>query len=155
MNAGGGSFSDGVGNLWQADTQYVNTGRTSSTNAPISGTLIDQLYQSERWDMPTNPALTYNIPLSNGEYECYLHFAETYAAIVQAGQRVFSVKMEGSVVLRDMDIYAEAGERNKAVVKKIDVTVSGGSLQIEFIHNIQNPTVCGEYAFMKPSMLQK
>ena len=81
--------------------------------------------------------MRYTIPVPNGEYSVYLHLAETYSGITKAGDRVFDVKMEGSIAFPNLDVFAEAGnQRNKAVVKKTDVSVLDNSLTIEFMHKV-------------------
>ncbi|MFZ5519183.1 MAG: BACON domain-containing protein, partial [Candidatus Zhuqueibacterota bacterium] len=47
------------------------------------------------------------------------------------GQRIFDVSLEGSVVLNDYDIYAEAGH-DAATWKSYQVSVSDGRLDIDF-----------------------
>ena len=53
-------------------------------------------------------------PLPGG-YLVRLHFAET--KYDQAGRRKFHVDLNGARVLTDFDIFAEAGAKDKAVVK--------------------------------------
>jgi len=71
INAGGGEYVDFQGNKWKAD-QFFSGGYTyNSGSTPISDTLNDELYQSERYG-----AFEYQIPVDTGEYEIILHFAE-------------------------------------------------------------------------------
>jgi hypothetical protein len=44
-----------------------------------------------------------------------LYFDETY--VTAAGQRVFSVSINGTNVLSSFDIYASAGGQNKAIAR--------------------------------------
>jgi len=78
VNAGGGNYTDGNGDLWSADYGY-NTGNTFSTTDPISGTTDDVLYQTERWDSSTSPELMYSFSVPNGDYVVNLYFAEIYS----------------------------------------------------------------------------
>lgn len=140
VNAGGGAYTDGAGNVWQPDTAFFNTGSPYSVNSPIAGTNDDALYQTERWDPLPSPEMVYSFPLEPGGYVVRLHFAEIYNGITGPGQRVFSVLLEGQPVLNNFDIYAEAGPLT-AIVKQFNVSVVDGSLQIQFVHGVENPKI--------------
>ena len=87
-----------------------------------------EIYLNERYSLTD-----YRITLPNGGYVVKLHFAETYPGIKAAGERVFSVAIEGKAVLTDFDVYQEAGgQRFCAVVKEFAVEVSDGELTISF-----------------------
>jgi hypothetical protein len=75
--------------------------------------------------------LVYTFPVANGNYHVNLHFAETSSRLEQVGARVFNVKMQGTIVFKNLDIYAAAGA-NLAFVEGADIPVSSGSLNIEF-----------------------
>lgn len=141
INAGGPSYTDPDGVVWEAD-KYFNTGIANPSSAIITGTNKPTLYQSERYDLGGGPEMVYNIPIQNGEYDVSLHFAETYVRSV--GARVFDVKMEDTTVFNDVDIYLESGRQgNKALVKSTPVTVNDGSLTIDFLHVQENPSISG------------
>jgi hypothetical protein len=71
-----------------------------------------------------------------------LHFAETYSGITGPGQRVFSVNVEG-IAINNLDIFAEAGGRNRALVKTVVVQVTDGQLNLGFIPAVQKPEING------------
>ena len=137
INAGGSEYTDGNGQVWSADMGY-SSGHLAQTNAEIAGTTDDTLYQSIRWSDSSNP-VQYRLPVSNGNHQVTLQFNEIWST--SAGARLFDVKMEGSLVLDDVDIYAQAGGQNKALVLSVPVTVMDGELNIEFIHQVDNPHV--------------
>ena len=139
VNAGGGAYTDGNGNGWSTDSGY-NTGNTTSTSSPISGTTNDALYQSERWDSGGTPELMYSFAVPNGDYTVNLLFAETYSGAFGVGLRVFDVLIEGQLVANNLDIYSQVGA-NAALMKSYAVTVSDGQLNIEFLHVVENPKV--------------
>ena len=146
INAGGETFDDAAGNRWVKDveTQYYNgIERTSSTTLPISGTLDDTLYQTERWDPPGNPELKYDIPVTDGFYDVYLHFAEIYNRAQSPGSRVFDVWVEGVLVIEGLDIFSRAGGYTALVESVLGVQVTDGTLTIEFGHDIENPKISG------------
>lgn len=141
VNCGGGDFTDVLARLWSADFGF-NTGVAEVSTGAIAGTLDDALYQARRFDRPHGAELKYTFPLPDGEYELRLHFAEVWSGASSAGIRVFDVKVEDQVALEDFDIFA-AGGFATAHVEAIPVTVTGGTITIEFIHGIQNPTIAG------------
>ncbi len=119
------SFTDSAGNIWSPDT-YFNDGSTVERgNVPIEDTEVDTLYQTERWGTSG-----YQIPVANGTYSVKLHFSETYDQITGPGQRVFGASVEG-VSLGDIDIFAQTGGRNRALVKEVIVAVNDGKVNID------------------------
>lgn len=120
VNAGGPAFTDSLGNLWRADTQYFG-GSSATSPGAISGTVDDTLYQSERWG---NSTYTFNTP--PGNYQVTLKFAEVYSGITGAGQRVFNVSINGVQVLSNLDIYAEVGPRAADDKVFSNITPNGG-----------------------------
>ncbi|MDP2897563.1 MAG: PQQ-binding-like beta-propeller repeat protein [bacterium] len=57
------------------------------------------------------------------------------------GERVFHVKLQGEVVLRDFDIVRAAGATGKAVVKEFKRLPVRENLTVEFVPKSGNPTV--------------
>jgi Malectin domain/Prolyl oligopeptidase family len=138
IHAGGGAFTDDAGNAWAADN-YFNTGAAYATSAPIDGTVNDALYQSERYDLAGGSELTYSIPVTPGTYKVRLHFAEIF--FTAAAQRVFDVSIENQIAFANLDIFAEAGAKNQALVKEYTLAVSDSLLSITLIHKIENPKI--------------
>ena len=102
INAGGPAVSPFV-----ADMDYSG-GNTSSTTHSITTSGVTNpapqaVYQSNR-----HGNITYTIPglTANAAYTVRLHFAETYWTA--SGQRIFNVKINGSQVLTNFDIFATA-----------------------------------------------
>ncbi len=86
------------------------------------------VYRTERW-----APFTYTIPnLTPGaSFNVSLHFAET--AFTAAGQRAFNVAINGTTVLTNYDIFADAGAVNKATEKVFAATAdSTGKITIAF-----------------------
>ena len=105
----------------------------------VPGTDAPGMYLDERYSMDA-----YRFKVENGTYTVVLHFAETYDGISDAGQRVFTVEVEGKAALEDLDGYKGAGGFAKPCVKKItDVAVTDGKIDIEFVPDIQNPEING------------
>jgi glucose/arabinose dehydrogenase/PKD repeat protein len=137
INAGGPAYTDSQGRAWVADTGF-NTGSVSTSSA-VTGTDA-ALYNDQRWDPGTSPELAYAIPVSAGRYRVNLHLAESYSGAARVGGRVFDVRLEGQPALDDVDVFAEAGFGQK-LVRSAVVDVTDGTLDVAFVHAVENPTV--------------
>jgi glucose/arabinose dehydrogenase len=153
VNAGGPEIADSV--AWAADTlatpsPYLTAGNTgvSSTSANIdlshpsipAGTPME-LFQSNRFDKPNPPNMAWDFSVTPGEYEVRLYFAETFSGAFSPGVRLFDVAIEGTTVLDNYDIFADAGSL-VGVMKSFTVT-SDGNIDIDFSRVTQNPQVNG------------
>ncbi len=132
LNAGSAAaYSDGNGDLWQADQPYATGGwgytggNIYSTASAIANTSDHTLYQSEHWGMTS-----YRFTVPNGEYQVILKFAEIYP-YSNVGSRVFDVKIQGVYVLSYFDIFAQVGI-NRALDVAYNTNVSNGLLSVDF-----------------------
>lgn len=105
------------------------------------------VYRTERWG-PT----TYTIPnlTPGGSYTVRLHFAET--AFQGIGQRHFNVAINGTPVLTNYDIYADAGALFKATEKVFAATADdSGTITVDFTTGTgaphTNPSIRGIEVF--------
>ena len=103
VNAGGAAISGSP--AWSADTAAspsanVNAAATGNTVFTTSSSInmTDPsvptgtpmaVFQSERWDAPGSPEMTWSFPVTAGQYQVKLFFAEIY--FTAAGQRTFNV----------------------------------------------------------------
>jgi beta-glucanase (GH16 family) len=102
------------------------------------------VYRTERW-----APFTYTIPnLTPGaSFTVRLHFAET--AFAGSGQRAFNVAINGTTVLTNYDIFADAGAQFKATEKVFTTTAdSSGKIAVAFTAGTNgaphtNPSVRG------------
>jgi fibronectin type 3 domain-containing protein len=126
-----------VGGLVGANNFVQDTGFSGgATNAypdkiDVSGVAnpaSQAVYRSERW-----APFTYTIPnLTPGAgFTVRLHFAET--AFSGTGQRAFNVAINGTTVLANYDIFADAGAQFKATEKVFSANAdSTGKITIAF-----------------------
>jgi Malectin domain len=134
VNSAGPAYTSSTGVTYSADTGFTS-GYTDTTTAPVSGTPDQTLYQSNRYG---NFSYSFSVP--NGTYNVVLKFAETYWKA--AGDRVFDVKINGTSVLSNFDIFASAGGENIALDKTFPVNVTGGLVTIQFISVTDNALLC-------------
>ena len=113
INCGGEEMGDFVGDA------FVHGGSTGhrevavDTSAPHAAPAA--VYQPER-----SGEFSYTLPApvlpAGRTYMLRLHFAEANDGY--AGKRRMNVSINGSTVLQDFDVFAEAGGRNKAVIRE-------------------------------------
>ncbi|MDX2185996.1 MAG: malectin domain-containing carbohydrate-binding protein [Opitutaceae bacterium] len=134
------SFTDSSGNVWAADNGSTGGSIVDRGAIAIANTTEDRVYQTERWGVTG-----YAIPVPNGLYTVTLHFAETYSGITAAGQRVFSVAAEGSTPSGwgSIDVFAQAGGRDRALLKTATVNVTDGTLNLAFTASANNTIING------------
>jgi len=111
---------------WSPDT-YFKGGQLALRHGLVAAGDDPELYESERWGR-----FSYAIPAAPGSYNLLLHFAEhrfgpgnrddyvgpPHAENAGAGARVFNVLCNGKTVLRELDLFREAGE-NRPIVRKM------------------------------------
>jgi len=165
VNCGGPDYIDKQGNLWMADVHQASKktwGSTSWTDDytgmpafyasqqrtfdPIRSTDDAELFQSCRFGMNK---LKYNFPLPDGEYKVELYFAEPWYGIGGGmdctGWRIFDVAVNNKTVIKDLDIWKEAGTDN-ALKKTITVHITGGQLQLSFPHTAAGEAIISAIA---------
>lgn len=130
IDAGGPQYTDPSGQSWSGDYAFSSSPTYAITNA-IANTNAPALYQTCRWGN-----FTYAIPMPNGNYNVTLKFAEPYFG--SAGQRIFHVLINGSLVLLNFDIVAQAGGPFIALDRTFPVSVTGGMIIIEFAQGPAN-----------------
>jgi hypothetical protein len=128
VKCGGPALTDSKGQAWSADRDF-NGGLVSTVSGPVAGTSDPSLFQEGRMSPDSGP-LVYTIPVANGSYHANLYFAELYGGDAFVGGRVFNVKVGGTTVLQNFDIFAAAGA-NTALIKGVDFAVTNGAATIE------------------------
>src|SRR5262249_1046864 len=110
IDAGGAAIGSFV-----ADTDFSRGNVNSVTNtidtSAVSNPAPQQVYQSFRYEDSGVPGASFSYAVPNltpgGSYTVRLDFAELVAT--GPGQRVFNVTINGTQVLTNFDIFAEAG----------------------------------------------
>jgi len=115
------SWRDSSGQQWRADSYFLGgNALVRSTNPAREGSSIAHdsgLYASERWGH-----FSYALPVAEGRYRVTLRFCEGHygrrnSGRGGAGSRVFDVYGNGVALLRDFDIFKEAGGEGRPVNK--------------------------------------
>ncbi|MVF11605.1 hypothetical protein FT643_05550 [Ketobacter sp. MCCC 1A13808] len=133
INAGGKQFTDSAGHSWSADFGFNGGITASNLSLGIKNTIKDTLYQSRRRHTSNEPDLSYAIPVADGTYNVRLHFSENYQGAFKNGARVFKVAAEGKTDPTSIDVFKEAGDGYRALIRYIDgVKVTDGKLNITF-----------------------
>jgi hypothetical protein len=122
------SYTDHSGNVWSPDCYYSGGQLALHIARPaVSGTQDPNLYSSERFGH-----FSYAIPVAPGKYKVTLRFAETFwgrenqrpslpdqsgSPMGGVGSRVFDIYCNGVALIRNFDIFKEAGGSLKALDK--------------------------------------
>lgn len=158
LNCGGDAVTDSYGSEWEQDdsvyshswaerfgmnpftasqghiTSRIHGLKSSSAASQHAAAPDAKLFQYFRWG---RHALNYQFAVPDGEYRVELYFAEPWlgkhegTGIDCEGERIFDVAINDSVVVDDLDLWAEAGFAG-ACKKVVDVKVKGGLLTISF-----------------------
>jgi hypothetical protein len=129
-------FKDSDGNVWLADQGFADRETVErDAGLKIQNAKDPALYLTEHYGMSS-----FTCPVPNGKYLVKLHFAETYEDITGAGQRVFTVNVQG-IEIKDLDVFAKAGGALRAYVQSVPVVVTDGKVKITFTENVQSPEI--------------
>ncbi len=110
------TVTDAQGRTWEPD-QYYRGGILLRRQPVVTGSADPDLYSGERYGH-----FSYVIPVPEGSYALTLYFAEAYFGSQDnrsggIGSRVFDLYCNGQALLRDFDVFREAGGSGKALVK--------------------------------------
>ena len=159
VNAGGSEIAANDGDIaWSADTAsdnsvfLVDPGSNSTASFPAVGpgatvpdTVPEAIFDTERYDNPSGSEMqwAFDVP-EEGLYEVRLYLGNGFDGTDDPGERVFDVAIEGSVPasLEDIDLSNQFGHETGGLISNT-VTITDGTLNLEFIHGVENPLVNG------------
>lgn len=137
----GDSYTVSSGGPYAIDSSNLNfEDRDVTIPNSMDATTYTSLLSSERSVGITSPPMVYSINLPNDDYIVNLFFANIYDGTSQAGQRIYSINIEGSPAIEDFDPSGLFGHRIGGMIQH-NVSVNDGMLEIEFIRNIENPLI--------------
>lgn len=151
VNCGGPDYTDRLGNRWLADRdytpddswgalswaahyQYLSPAFASQgkIHSDIFNTRSDPLFRTFRYGRQN---LAYRFTAPDGEFQIDLFFAEPWYGAGDGlnctGWRVFDVAVNDSVVLKDLDLWREAGYA-RAIKKTVNARSRKGVIEISF-----------------------
>jgi|GEM_PF-5858450 len=105
-----------------------------------------EIFETERWDPAAVPEMLWQFPVADGtEIELTVYLAEIFVGIDAAGERIFDIEVEGTVptVYTAIDPFALGGGGGKAVAISHTVIVSGATLDVKILRQVENPNVKG------------
>ena len=113
-------------------------GSTFSTNNSINALADAEIYRTERWAR----YLAYAIPVESGkEYKITLKFAEIFHGANNL--RVFDVRVDGELFLKNFDTHALARGRNIAIDTSLTLTAASNLIRIELQATVDNAAIKG------------
>jgi hypothetical protein len=109
------SYVDHAGGIWSSD-QYAIGGILATHQDPAATATDSHLFDGERFGH-----FDYQIPVAPGRYAVTLYFVESYIGAAHPRnieeERLFDVYANGVALLRDFDIFKNAGGPNKPVTQ--------------------------------------
>jgi Malectin domain len=103
------------GQEWAPDC-YFKGGQTIERVGTVTGTANPELYRVERYGN-----FSYAIPVAPGRYTVTLRFAERYFGTANStggpGSRIFHVFCNNEALLKNLDVFKEAGGPDRALEK--------------------------------------
>ena len=104
------------GQEWSPDC-YFKGGQTVERVGAVTGTAHPELYHVERYGN-----FSYAVPVAPGRYTVTLRFAERYFGTANSmgggtGSRIFHVFCNGEALLKNLDVFKEAGGADRALEK--------------------------------------
>jgi beta-galactosidase len=133
VNAGAGySYIDDARVVWQPDHSFSG-GKSRRVYHRMFSTDHDALFQASREGMSH-----YAFDVPDGSYEVTLGFAEHDA---KPGSRVFTVRVNGRELFRDLDLAAAYGAYTAVSRTTRTAAVNGSGIRIEFSASKGEPSV--------------
>jgi hypothetical protein len=135
------TFTDRNGVTWYPDDYFLG-GRTIARFGTIIGPEDPEIYARERYGN-----FSYAIPVADGRYAATLRFAETFWGPENqggggTGSRVFDVYCNGTVLLKNFDMFQEGGSHREIIKTFHGLQPNGqGKLLFSFVPQINYANV--------------
>lgn len=136
-------YVDRAGQVWQSDRYFSGGEDTASPERFFWRTLDPTLFETSRVG-----DFAYNIPLTRGNYELRLYFAETiYGPDTTTGggeaSRIFDVTLNGRTILSNFDVTSDAAGEGVADIRVFENVspAPDGCLHLRFERKTSDPFV--------------
>ena len=135
-----GDANAGVNAFIASPTLTYTTTQTVSTSADIQSLgAVPALFSTERYS--ANMAdMHWNFPVTPGDYQVHLFFAEIFKGAAQVNGRVFGINIEGDTLIDSLDVYAQSGSSHRALVRSFMIS-SDNNLSLTLLGLQQNPAI--------------
>jgi hypothetical protein len=150
INCGGPTVVDTLGNTWTSDAAFHPGGGTVVPSQYVTVAMqpgelsaaFGNVLHTERY---TDVTMMYNFPVAApGDYLVTIVFVEVWHP--NAATRVFNVALQGSTVLSNVDMVAEAGFQ-VPMTRELRLTMSAaGAIRVEFTKATGSPEGPAVYA---------
>ncbi len=135
----GTGFSVNTGNI--STHSIANQNDPGARDASLPDYVPYQVFNMERWDPPAAPEMFWSFDVTPGAtYAVRLFVRNGFDGTSEAGERVFDVEIEGTEIFSDIDLSGTFGHQVGAKLEHT-LTVTDGSLNIEFLHDVENPLI--------------
>ena len=104
--------------------------QTSTTDAPVANTDDQEIYKQQMWGK-AGTIHTWR-GLAPGKVTVKFHLADGYSG--GPGQRIFDIALNGATVAKDLDIFAKAGGKDRALVETFVVDAPEGTVSLSVPH---------------------
>ena len=111
---------------WSPEVEYGHEGgnyQIAATYPDLEGTDLDSVMATS-----LNRYSRYHVRLAPGVFDIQLHFAEHYYTGV--GERVFELFVEDSLVVAELDVYAQSGNNGIYTIRLDGWEITDGTLDI-------------------------
>ena len=127
VNNAGGEFGDyEADQLWSSSVEYGHmNGNYQVTEQEIGNTDQDPLYRES-----LNRIVAYKARVPNGIYSVTLKLSENYYN--EADIRSFDIYAEDSMMISNLDVYAQAGKNNAFDTTISEIVIDDGILDLYF-----------------------
>jgi len=138
INVGGDQYLDFLPDQeFTPQNEYgYQDGTSAVTDAPIQGTVLDPVFQSERHGLAA-----YRVRMPNGQYRVTLWMAENY--FTQANKRYFDIYVEGEQIVHRLDLFQVSGIHSAYSLIVNPVAVNDRQLDLHFSAGLDEPVLNG------------
>jgi hypothetical protein len=139
INCGGPAYKDYLADqMWSGtNMEYGHLdGWANQNGATVSGASDPIVYQTE-----LAAAAEYRIRIPNGRYLVLLMMAENY--FTAPGKRIFDIAVQGTIVEKDLDLFAKVGKGVQYQKAVPNVNVTEGIIDIHLMSTLDNSLLNG------------
>ncbi|MEM9642762.1 MAG: Ig-like domain-containing protein [Pseudomonadota bacterium] len=135
----GPGFSVNTGNISSHSIANQNEPGARDESLPDYAPYL--LFDLERWDPPAGSEMLWNFDVTAGQtYQVNLFVRNGFDGTSEPDERVFDIAIEGFEYFSDIDLSEQFGHQVGGMLSQT-LVVEDSSLDIEFLHDIENPLV--------------